>query len=241
MPIRQANSPRMHYKSRFFALALCKCWLNTNGTEKLSESIQELLKANYSKKHKVNLCLKSCKSRNMDIKWRLGTVWYEAKRISIQVQEDQCIGKSIFFVLVPSVWHRFLTPETPAKEIFAWETFWYIHQAPGSKKQRCIPSTNWVGRVELWLSSKWTERKTEIRLENRSINKAGHSSEKWRKTCKQTKQGLIILLQKKIKAKMLEENALFIPRVCYIWHFHASTPSSFYSSGFLKAHCLRPH
>ena len=171
----------------------------------------------------------------MDLKWRLGTVWYEAKRISIQVQEDQCIGKSIFFVLVPSVWHRFLTPETPAKEIFAWETFWYIHQAPGSKKQRCIPSTNWVGRVELWLSSKWTERKTEIRLENRSINKAGHSSEKWRKTCKQTKQGLIILLQKKFKAEMLEENALFIPRVCYIWHFHASTPSSFYSSGFLKA------
>ena len=156
---------------------------------------------NYSKKHKVNLCLKSCKSRNMDIKWRLGTVWYEAKRISIQVQQDQCIGKSIFFVLVPSVWHRFLTPETPAKEIFAWETFWYIHQAPGSKKQRCIPSTNWVGRVELWLSSKWTERKTEIRLENRSINKAGHSSEKWRKTCKQTKQGLIILLLQFFKSR----------------------------------------
>ena len=142
------------------------------------------------------------KSRNiLNIKWWLGTVWYEAKRISIQVQQDQCIGKSIFFVLVPSVWHRFLTPETPAKEIFAWETFWYIHQAPGSKKQRCIPSTNWVGRVELWLSSKWTERKTEIRLENRSINKAGHSSEKWRKTCKQTKQGLIILLLQFFKSR----------------------------------------
>ena len=77
--------------------------------------------------HRVNLCLKSLKSRHiLDIKWKLGTVWYEAKRISIQVQQDQCIGKSIFFVLVPSVWHRFLTPETPAKEIFAWETFWYV-------------------------------------------------------------------------------------------------------------------
>ena len=66
---------------------------------------------NYSKKHKVNLCLKSPKSRHiLDIKWKLGTVWYEAKRISIQVQQDQCIGKSIFLSSCQAsdivFWHR---------------------------------------------------------------------------------------------------------------------------------------